>query len=275
MPNYNHCPQCGSNQLKIENQTLIVCQNCNYQIYNNPKPTATCVIICENKIMLGKRAHQPHKDEWSFGGGFLDYGESPTEACIREVKEELGIDITNPIMIGDVSHDYEYQGAISKIASTLFLIRIDPQLADQIIPADDVAEIKWVSFGELNSMELAFEPVATNVKQKIFQYLGYLKNANLKQIRTEIDSTDSEIIRLLAKRIQLVKHVAEFKQEHNLSIVNSHRWQEVVSDGKNQANQLGISPEYIEVIWNIIHDESCRIEKLEIQKYTCSPSNLH
>ena len=169
-------------------------------------------------------------------------------------------------MIGDVSHDYQYQGAVSKIASTLFLIRIDSQLADQIIPADDVSEVKWVSFEQLNAMELAFEPVATIVKQKIFQYLGYLKNANLKQIRTEIDSTDTEIIRLLAKRIQLVKHVAEFKQEHNLSIVNPQRWQEVLSNRKNQATALGISPEYIEVIWNIIHDESCRIEKLEGDK---------
>ncbi|GAB3240607.1 hypothetical protein GCM10027447_39400 [Glycomyces halotolerans] len=33
------------------------------------------------------------RDDWQFVGGMVDKGESPHEACVREVKEEIGLDM--------------------------------------------------------------------------------------------------------------------------------------------------------------------------------------
>lgn len=45
-------------------------------------------ILCEGKILLTKRLDVPL---WVLPGGGIDPGESPEQACIREVKEETGL----------------------------------------------------------------------------------------------------------------------------------------------------------------------------------------
>lgn len=44
----------------------------------------------EGRVLLVK---PNHRDDWQFVGGMVDRGESPHEACAREVKEEIGLDL--------------------------------------------------------------------------------------------------------------------------------------------------------------------------------------
>jgi 8-oxo-dGTP diphosphatase len=54
---------------------------------------AAAMLVHESKILLGKRAAGQllYPDAWDLPGGHLEAGESPDEALIRELKEELGI----------------------------------------------------------------------------------------------------------------------------------------------------------------------------------------
>ena len=50
----------------------------------------------EGKILLVKRDRKWHKEahgKWEFPGGKIDFGETPEEACIREAKEESGVEV--------------------------------------------------------------------------------------------------------------------------------------------------------------------------------------
>ena len=59
--------------------------------YKSPKIAVDAIIIKDKKIVLIERRNLPYG--WAFPGGFVDYGESAEEACLREVKEETSLDV--------------------------------------------------------------------------------------------------------------------------------------------------------------------------------------
>ncbi|MBI2232305.1 MAG: NUDIX hydrolase [Candidatus Aenigmarchaeota archaeon] len=63
-------------------------------MYKNPLPVVDVIILHENSIALVKRKKQPFKGMWALPGGFIEYGEEPYRAAIREAKEETGLNIT-------------------------------------------------------------------------------------------------------------------------------------------------------------------------------------
>ena len=57
--------------------------------FENPKLTATAVIIRDGKMLVAKRNEEPFKGEWDFVGGYVQKNETPEEALRREIREEL------------------------------------------------------------------------------------------------------------------------------------------------------------------------------------------
>ena len=53
----------------------------------------------KEQILLIVRGQAPSKGEYAFPGGFVNYGESPENACIRELKEECHLDGTQPKLV--------------------------------------------------------------------------------------------------------------------------------------------------------------------------------
>jgi ADP-ribose pyrophosphatase YjhB (NUDIX family) len=106
---YHFCPRCGITwdtpeaTSRINNH--ISCTNCEFILYQDPK-VAVCVIIEINgKIVMIKRRLPTEKGDWAIPGGFVDAGESVETAAIREVKEEILIDITITKLIGVYSRN--------------------------------------------------------------------------------------------------------------------------------------------------------------------------
>ena len=64
------------------------------------------IITKDGKIFATQRGYGDFKDGWEFPGGKVEQGESPEEAIIREIKEELGADIKVTGLLTTVEHDY-------------------------------------------------------------------------------------------------------------------------------------------------------------------------
>ena len=71
----------------------MVCDDCGFIAYENPKIIAGSVVTHGDKIMLCKRAINPQKGRWTIPAGFLELSEAPHEGAVREAKEEACADI--------------------------------------------------------------------------------------------------------------------------------------------------------------------------------------
>lgn len=69
-------------------------------------------IICDNyekktKIFATQRGYGDYKDGWEFPGGKIEEGETPEQALVREIREELGTEIKVYDLIDVIDYDYE------------------------------------------------------------------------------------------------------------------------------------------------------------------------
>ena len=100
------CSYCSKKNIfgKIDGNQRFYCPSCHTIHYENPKPTATLVCTREKSILLVKRAFNPGKGLWGLPGGFIEKGETPEIAAIRELKEETNLEGNVKEILGTCSH---------------------------------------------------------------------------------------------------------------------------------------------------------------------------
>jgi 8-oxo-dGTP diphosphatase len=118
------------------------------------------IIIKDNKIFATQRGYGDFKDRWEFPGGKMEAGESREDAIIREIKEELDIDIIVNRYLTTV--DYDYQNF--HLTMHCFLCEIingKPTLLEH-------KAAKWLSREELDSIDWLTADIEVVKKLKIF-----------------------------------------------------------------------------------------------------------
>lgn len=83
----------------------------------------------------------------------------------------------------------------------------------------------------------------------------------LKNYREQIDTLDAELLYMLHRRFELVKQVGLTKKEHKIQPLQTWRWNSVLTEKIKIWEDLWLSKEFIEDIWNRIHEEALDIEK--------------
>lgn len=83
----------------------------------------------------------------------------------------------------------------------------------------------------------------------------------LKNFREQIDSLDREILYLLFRRFTLVSEIWKLKKEIWMQILQKNRWEQVLKNKIEIWNEYWLKKEFIENIWNNIHNEALEIEK--------------
>ena len=92
--NNRYCGRCGSKTELKKDERATVCPECNLINYPKISPAIIVAITCNNKILLAKGKNYKG-DFYALIAGYVDVGESIEETVAREVKEEVGLDITN------------------------------------------------------------------------------------------------------------------------------------------------------------------------------------
>ena len=124
---------------------------------------SAAVLKNENRILICQRGHNKlHylSEKWEFPGGKIENGESPEEALVREIKEELDIDIINPQFAITVVHNYEHfqlkmHTFICTINSRIFLL--NDHINAEWINLETIDQFNWAA-ADLPIVEFLKDP---------------------------------------------------------------------------------------------------------------------
>ncbi|MBA2937427.1 NUDIX domain-containing protein [Paenibacillus sp. CGMCC 1.16610] len=116
-------------------------------------------IIIQNDCVLMVMQYVERGDiVWNFPGGGIQEGESPEQACIREVREETGFDIQLKGLLKERNKKYSFIGEV--VGGNLFL---DTDNQDNL----DIIEVAWIPLTELEKFDFITLPMLELAKQRV------------------------------------------------------------------------------------------------------------
>lgn len=101
------------------------------------------VIIRDGQILVAHRADHPRGSGWEFPGGKCEPGETLAQTAVREVREELGVQIT----VGPV-----VPGAPQPINDRLELVLITATTTSPVTGSTDHDELRWLAPEDLHTV---------------------------------------------------------------------------------------------------------------------------
>ncbi|OIP84429.1 MAG: 3-deoxy-7-phosphoheptulonate synthase [Porphyromonadaceae bacterium CG2_30_38_12] len=81
---------------------------------------------------------------------------------------------------------------------------------------------------------------------------------NLSALRRQIDEQDESLLELLARRMRISEEIGQYKKEHNMPILQTQRYDEILQHRISQAVEMGMDAEFMKTILVAIHEESVR-----------------
>ena len=89
---------------------------------------------------------------------------------------------------------------------------------------------------------------------------------NISVLRKEIDELDTQLLQLLAKRMGVSREIGTYKKEHNMPILQSNRYDEILKSRRERGEQLDLDGEFVNKIMTSIHEESVRVQMQLMEK---------
>lgn len=146
----NYCPRCGHalEDRDAFGQLRRACPACGQIVFREHKVAAGVLVEREGQVLLVRRRLNPRRGMWSLPAGFVDFGEDPAEAAVRECCEETGLQVEVTGLLAVAAGREHPRGADIVIVYSAHCIGGD------LVPSDDVDRAAY--FGPDQLPPLAF-----------------------------------------------------------------------------------------------------------------------
>lgn len=122
--------------------------------------TVDAVVICSGHVLMVKRRAEPGKGLWAMPGGFLNGAtdRSVQDAMIRELREETGIKVPCPVLVGSIARvqvfDAIDRSARGRTITHAFKIVLPDGSLPKVKGMDDAEKARWIPIAELDSSNM-------------------------------------------------------------------------------------------------------------------------
>jgi NAD+ diphosphatase len=166
------CPKCGSPFFYSKDKGRSYrCEACHFHYFVNNSAAVACLIFnSSGELLLTRRAFEPNKGMLDLPGGFVEPLETAEEAVVREIKEELNIQVSNLTYLTSFPNLYPYADFNVPTVDLAFLCETNS--LGHLRPGDDVASVEFISPGKIDLSTLCSESM-----KQIIQF--YLKSISL------------------------------------------------------------------------------------------------
>ncbi len=141
----NFCIRCGNRLVRVERFGSVrpVCPVCEWIYFADPKVAAAALVEQAGAVLLVRRVNDPQRGLWTLPAGFIDAGEDPAEAAVRECLEETGLQIRITGLV-DVLFGQEHPRG----AHILIVYKAEG-LGGELRPSDDADQVAFFGLDDL------------------------------------------------------------------------------------------------------------------------------
>lgn len=160
MEEFRFCPRCAAELRPLpaghRDAGRPACPDGHFVHYANPAVTTFAFVADPTGRYLAlRRAHPPCADEWDLPGGFVEAGEAPATAIVREIAEETGLPVELLGVLGAYASVYGETGRHT--VDIGFHARVGPQHVTDMLLSDEKSEAAWFALDEFPDPAFAGE----------------------------------------------------------------------------------------------------------------------
>ena len=164
---FRYCPKCGAAALRMVGGKLLRCEACGFELYLNAAAAVAGLIADgQGRLLITVRGRDPGKGKWGLPGGFADPGESVEEALQREVREEVGLEVTAMRYVGSCPNTYEYMGVRYSTVDVGFACQVQ-DISTARARESDIEAVLFKPPGEIDLGRFAFRSLARLVERHL------------------------------------------------------------------------------------------------------------
>ena len=126
-----------------------VCPQCGWIYFIDPKVAAAVLVEVDDRVLLVRRANEPFHGLWTLPAGFVNGGEAPAEAAMRECLEETGLTVRITRVLDVIAGQEHERGA------DFIIVYLAEVISGELSASDDADAVEW--FPRNNLPPLAFK----------------------------------------------------------------------------------------------------------------------
>lgn len=165
---FKYCPRCSSAGFDFEGHRSFKCKDCGFHFFVNSSAAVAGIIVNhKGEILFTVRAFEPNKGMLDLPGGFVDPMETAEHAIAREIKEELGIEVSAMRYIGSWHNEYVFSGLSVYTTDLGFVLEVAG--FDGISANDDISGFEFLPPSKIDFSRIGAESIRRLVKMYLKQ----------------------------------------------------------------------------------------------------------
>lgn len=82
----------------------------------------------------------------------------------------------------------------------------------------------------------------------------------LDVLRNRIDAIDSELLEMLASRVEIVKEIGRYKRDNNVTALQINRWTQLMENRVSLGTKMDLNETFVKILFQLIHEDSVRMQ---------------